>query len=566
MYYLKANEKIDEDLNKRGLIFRIDPYVHTVPTCWRCHTRLYYAPQNAWFVDVQKLKPLLKKTNKTINWVPKHFKYGRFLKSMEAAPDWCISRSRYWGSPVPVWECACGERFVPGSIQELEKRSGRNITDLHKPDIDEITITCSKCGKKAQRVREVLDSWIEAGSASFAERHFPFKPADLKDFFPPDFIVEYTGQIRAWFYVVHVIAAALFESKGFKNVLVTGNIQGDDGRKMSKSYKNYPDPKLMLNNYGGDALRLYLLGSPVNMGSDIAISEEEYRNQVKDVLLILWNSYKYFILYANQFNWKANKQKPSQHILDRWILIRLDETGRNVTSYLDAYDTPHAVSELREFINDISTWYIRRSRERFARGDKHAFATLHAVLSILSRIMAPIVPFISEEMFCNLTSEESVHLTSYPAFGKVNLPDNKIVADMKIVREIASLGNAQRKEAKISIRQPLSSITVSAIDTLEKYEQVIKEELNVKQIVWKDGKTLTVTLSTEITSELKEEGDARKLIREIQNLRKKQGLKLTDTIVIYAPCWPKKFEKEIREKTLATAIKNADTLSIEVVS
>ncbi|MBI4137165.1 class I tRNA ligase family protein, partial [Candidatus Roizmanbacteria bacterium] len=255
--------------SKRGLIFRIDPYTHKVPTCWRCHTRLYYAPQDAWYVDVQKLKPRMKETNESVNWVPDHFKTGRFLKSMEAAPDWCISRSRYWGSPVPVWECTCGERYVPESIADLEKKSGKKISDLHKPEIDEVTITCEKCGKEVHRVPEVLDSWIEAGSASFAERHYPFVKTDLKEFFPPDFISEYTGQIRAWFYVLHVIGAALYDSPAFKNVLVSGVILGDDGRKMSKNFKNYPDPKMMLEKYGGDALRLYLLGSPVMMGGDI---------------------------------------------------------------------------------------------------------------------------------------------------------------------------------------------------------------------------------------------------------------------------------------------------------
>ncbi|MBI4129730.1 isoleucine--tRNA ligase [Candidatus Roizmanbacteria bacterium] len=568
LYYLKSNEKVDEELKSRNLIYRIDTYSHTVPTCWRCHTRLYYAPQDAWYVDVQQLKPKMKKTNENINWIPDHFKYGRFLKSMEAAPDWCISRSRYWGSPVPVWECACGERFVPGSLAELEKRSGTKISDLHKPEIDGVTITCSKCQKTVHRVPEVLDSWIEAGSASFAERHFPFNQTEkLEDFYPPDFIAEYTGQIRAWFYVVHVIAAALYESIGFKNVLVTGVILGDDGRKMSKNFQNYPDPKMMLEKYGGDALRLYLLGSPVMMGNDILISEEEYRNQVKDTLLILWNSYKYFVLYANQHKWQAKKRTPSENILDKWILTRLDEVGRNMTRYLDSYDTPHTVHELNICIQDLSTWYIRRSRDRFATGEKNALATLHACLSILCRLSSPLAPFITEAMYRNLTGEESVHLVDYPTYGKSahEQSNNAVILDtMKLVREIVSLGNSQRKDHHLSIRQPLSEVTIDGFEKLDnEYEQIIKDELNVKSISWKTSKTKSVELNTTITEELKAEGDARNFIRTIQNLRKKQRLHLTDKIIIHAPNWPETFVSEIKEKTLATAIRRADMLRIE---
>ncbi|MBI3887493.1 class I tRNA ligase family protein, partial [Candidatus Microgenomates bacterium] len=234
-FYLDVNPKVNAYLNEKGLLYKEEAITHSVPTCWRCHERLIYAPQNAWYMDIQKLKPELKKTNEEVNWFPKHFKHGRFLNSLEAAPDWCISRSRFWGSPVPVWECTCGERFVPESIAELEKVSGTKITNLHKPGIDEVVINCQKCGKVTKRTPEVLDSWVEAGSASFAERHFPFeKGTKLEDFFPPDFIVEYTGQIRAWFYVLHVIANALYDKIAFKNVSVTGVILGTDGRKMSK--------------------------------------------------------------------------------------------------------------------------------------------------------------------------------------------------------------------------------------------------------------------------------------------------------------------------------------------
>lgn len=568
MSYLAANEKIDAELDSRGLIFRIDQYTHTVPTCWRCHTRLYYAPQNAWYVDVAKLKPKLVAANEAIQWVPSHFKYGRFLKSMEAAPDWCISRSRYWGSPVPVWECECGQRFVPGSIAELEKRSGMKITDLHKPGIDDIVVTCSICGKKARRVSEVLDSWIEAGSASFAERHFPFNTTEkLSDFFPPDFISEYTGQIRAWFYVLHVIGVALYDSIAFKNVLVSGVILGNDGRKMSKNFKNYPDPKEMLEKHGGDGLRLYLLGSPVMMGGDIAISEEEYRNQVKDTLLIVWNSYNYFVLYANQHDWDPQSRISSSHILDQWIVGRLTETTAEVTVDLDSYDTPKAVKALNAFIQDLSTWFIRRSRSRFVQGDTGALSTLYTCLVEFSQVAAPIIPFITDEIYTALTGRTSVHLEQYPEVGQISREQQMLQKDMTVVRQIVSLGNAERKKYSIGIRQPLASVTIhdmSLSSFKDELSTLIADELNVKSVLWTEGKKYdqAVVLDTHITTELRDEGEARSLVRKIQNLRKKQGCSLTQTIEIQAPSWPSDYEEYIKEKTLATRIVHGDLLTI----
>jgi len=351
MYYLKANKAVNEDLANRNLIYFDEKLTHSVPLCWRCHTRLYYAPINAWYVDIQELKGKLIESNKNVNWFPSYFKNGRFLKSLESAPDWNISRNRYWGSPVPVWECECGERFVPESIKELEEESGEKVENLHKPDIDLVTIKCRKCGKDVKRVTEVLDSWIEAGSASLGERHYPFnKEEDLEAFYPPDFIAEYTGQIRAWFYVLHVIANALNlrndgENILSKNVLVEGVILGTDGRKMSKNYNNYPDPKELIGKYGGDALRLYLLGSPVMHGEDIIISEDQYRQQVKGMLLILWNTYNFFVSYALVDGWDAkSKSENSENILDKWILSLSNRLIYEVTNDLDNYDTANALS------------------------------------------------------------------------------------------------------------------------------------------------------------------------------------------------------------------------------
>ncbi len=577
LYYLKANKLVDEDLEKRGLIYKNEELVHRVPLCWRCHTRLYYAPIDAWYVGVQSLKPLMKKTNEDVNWFPKHFKTGRFLKSLENAPDWNISRNRYWGSPVPVWECVCGERFVPGSIKELEQASGKNIKDLHKPDIDEVTVKCKKCGKIAKRVPEVLDSWIEAGSASFAERHFPFdKSQKLEDFYPPDFIAEYTGQIRAWFYVLHVIGAALYKAPAFKNVGVTGVILGTDGRKMSKNFKNYPDPREMLEKYGGDALRLYLLGSPVMRGEDILISEEQYRNQVRGTMLILWNTYNFFVTYSNLDKWspKGSKMKDlsSKNVLDIWILTLLNDLISNVTKSLDSYDTVAAIDAIKDFVTDFSTWYIRRSRDRVGpsaenNDDKNAFyETSFEVLVTLSKLLAPIAPFISEAVYQNLTEKESVHLADWPTeSSKFKVQSSKLVDEMKHVRKIVELGLAARKEAQIKVKQPLAKITVypgtKEAKIGQELDYLILDELNIKKIEYAKGKTVSETsidLDSHLTEDLISERKAREIVRMIQEERKKISTAMDERIDLVLEDWPIAYEGYIKKNALVNSLSKGE--------
>ena len=569
MYYLKADKAVLEDLKQRGAVYRIDEYTHSVPRCWRCVTRLFYSPQNAWYVNVQVLKEQLKKINEEVNWFPKHFKHGRFLKSLEAAPDWNISRSRYWGSPVPVWECECGERFVPGSIAELEERSGQKIADLHKPDIDEVTVNCSKCKGQAKRVPEVLDSWIEAGSASFAERHFPFnKDVKLEDFFPPDFIVEYTGQIRAWFYVLHVIANALYDSKAFKNVLVTGVVLGTDGRKMSKNFKNYPDPKGLIEKFGGDALRLYLMGAPVMKGEDINFSEEGVAEEYR-FLLVFWNSYKFFIEYANLSNWNPDEDKRDLTILDKWVLARLTQLIINLKKAYEGYNTNDIVKIFKEFvIHDFSTWYIRRSRDRVdLNADKKdrdvCLFVMYEVLVTLVKLAAPLTPFITEEMFKNLTGKESVHLEDYPKEDN-SLLDKKLIEDMAVLRKIAEVGHAKRKEAGIKLRQPLASLMYKTPVKLDlELESILASELNVKKVEYGKSSTETeVALDTNITQKLAEEGKARELIRQVQQNRKEQNMTLADKTKIIASEWPQKFEKLILTNTASVSIKKGPEFKV----
>lgn len=580
-YYLDVDPLVIEDLKSRGLLYRVDTYTHAVPTCWRCHTRLYYAPQDAWYVNVQDLKEKMKATNEKVNWYPDHFKYGRYLKSLENAPDWCISRSRYWGSPVPVWECPEGHRFVPGSIAELEEASGAKITDLHKPGIDEVVVKCKECGKDAKRVTEVLDSWIEAGSASFAERHFPFdKSIDLKAFFPPDFIVEYTGQIRAWFYVLHVIATALYDSNAFKNVVVTGVILGTDGRKMSKNYGNYPDPKEMLTKYGGDALRLYLLGSPVMHGEDVRISELEYKNQVRGILLLLWNVYNFFITYANVDGWapqnpELNDQNARKtHIMDRWITSRMNGNIQVMTEKgYEKYDAPEIVNQAWLFMRDLSLWYVRRIRDRIGpSADKgadkdSAYNTLWTVLTTYSKVLAPLIPFITEEMYRNLTGAESVHLEMWPTAGAV---DETLEKDMDTARKIVEKAHASRKEKSVKVRVPLAALTYTGDKKLPvEIEAVIAAETNVKKLSFvqaKEKEELTVTLDFTMTDALKAEGAARDLVREIQGLRKEKGCAIDARIALVLPSaakdLPKEFIAYIQKETLADTVTWGENLSL----
>ncbi len=556
-YYSKANPLINKDLDERGLLFDEQPITHSVATCWRCHERLIYAPQNAWYVDIQKLKPELIKNNEKVNWFPSHFKHGRFKNSVEAAPDWCISRSRYWGSPVPVWECECGERFVAGSIAELEEASGVEIKDLHKPVIDEIVINCKKCGKKTKRVPEVLDSWIEAGSAAFAERHYPFdRKQKLEDFFPPDFIVEYTGQIRAWFYVLHVISTALLETNAFKNVMVTGVILGTDGRKMSKNFGNYPDPKETLQKYGGDALRLYLMSMPVMRAEDTAISEENYRNEVKNYLLTLYNVYNYFVTYSNADGWNPEKITESKDILDKWISLRLSETIQNSVDALENYDTVAYVEKLKEFLLDLSTWYLRRSRDR---KDAEFYSTMYNVLVTFSKVTAPITPFLSELIYTNLTKEESVHLSKWPEAEELSKDDFKVIYDMKAARQIVEKIHSLRKERNIAVRQPLKSAVINfPNDTLSpEILKVISDEVNIKLLTIKKNDNLSVEIDFEITPELKEEADTRDLIRKIQAARKDLGVEMNAKVNLSTNWLPE--TKELKEWLLTKTLVNEVT-------
>ncbi|MDD4136091.1 MAG: isoleucine--tRNA ligase [Candidatus Shapirobacteria bacterium] len=576
LFVKKADPLIIDDLKNRNLLFKEEKIIHSYPFCHRCATPLIYKSQTAWYLNVQSIKNDMKTTNQKINWIPEHIKDGRFGQGIESAPDWCLSRSRYWASPIPVWECDCGEIYVPESIADLEKRSGRKITDLHKPEIDEVAIKCSKCEKEVHRVPEVLDGWFESGAMPYGERHYPFENKEqFEKEFPADYIVEYIGQTRGWFYTLHVLSNALFKSESFKNCVVTGTIMGTDGRKMSKLFKNYPDPKVVLQKYGGEAMRLYLMSGVIMVGENMNMNEKEIEDKVKFVLLPLWNCFKYLTTYAQMHNWTPNLNSinGSTNILDQWIITRTDQLTQEFAQELDKYIIPNAVKLITPYIEDLSRWYIRQSRDRFVNGDKEALQTLWQVLVQFTKTAAPLIPFITEYFYQNLVlpfdskALESVHLELYPETKPIN---QQLLIDMVYVREICEQGNMIRKTNNLSTRQPLSKAIINnsqKIDLNLNLIEIIKNELNIKDVEIILGKNnLTVSLDTNITPELKAEGDARDLIRQIQSLRKEKQLNLKDQIKIFAPTWPVEFEKEILNKTLGVSIEKSENVTISMAT
>ena len=551
IYYSKANPVIIKDLVERGVMFKNETIVHRFPYHDRCNTLLIQKAQNSWFVKISALKDELFKNNESINWVPAHLKYGRFKISVEQAPDWCISRNRFWATPMPVWEAPDGDRIVVASIKELEELAGQKVKDLHRPYIDQIEIV--KNGKTYKRRPEVLDSWMDAGSMSFAQFHYPFENQEkFEKNYPGDYIVEYISQVRAWFYVMHVLSTALFGTNSFKNVITTGVMAGSDGRKMSKTFGNYTDPKAVLENYGGDALRLYLMGSPLMIGENANFDEAELKTKLRNVLNPLWNSVKYFLTYASSNEWIPSKAIESTNILDKWILVRLNEVTAAFAKNIENYLVPDAVRPLEGFVDDLSRWYIRRSRDRISTGDAEALSTLYYVLTEFSKVIAPTMPFMAESIYKELVASvdaaapESVHLADYPTYD-VQLMQNSqdLLSQMVLVRDIASSGLAIRTAKGISVRQPLAEMRISGVAKLDAaLLEILKDELNVKEVTFVDElptspnwesqefKSIKIFIDTEITEDLKLEGLAREFIRKVQDLRKTAGLSVQDVIKV----------------------------------
>jgi isoleucyl-tRNA synthetase len=539
--HMATDVEIIKYLAAHGLLFHKEKYEHSYPHCWRCDTPLINYATSSWFVNVTKLKPQLLEEAKKINWSPDYLKNGRFGNWLEGARDWSISRQRFWASAIPIWECANGHRHVVGSVKELETLTGEKIDDIHKDKVDSLTFACAECGEKMTRISDVIDCWFESGSMPYAELHYPFDNKEkLEKDFPAQFIAEGVDQCRTWFYYLHVISGALRGERAFQNVIANGIVLAEDGKKMSKKLKNYPDPLLVMDKYGSDALRAYLLSSPVMLAENLNFSEKGVEESLRKNIMVLWNVYKFYEMYAEGIGGPVVEPK-SINVLDVWIIAKLKLLNKEITEAMEAYNLPKATRPIADFIDELSTWYLRRSRDRFKSDDvkdkQNALITTRYVFTELAKLMAPAMPFMAENLWQkasgnNFTDKnKSVHLETWTEFKELDEEENIVLFQMEVTRNIVELGLARRDEAGIKIRQMLSSITVKAENELsENYVDLLKDELNLTAIKFiKSEDNIEVELDTVITPELKKEGIKRELIRLINNLRKDNNLSISDT-------------------------------------
>lgn len=503
LFVKEADKRIVKDLKARGVVVHHSSYLHAYPHCWRCTSPLIYRAISSWFVNIQKIKASMLSANSRIFWVPGHIRDGRFGKWLEGARDWAISRNRYWGNPIPIWKCdSCGEQVCIGSRAELEQRSNRKVQDMHKHFVDEITFPCS-CGATMRRIPEVLDCWFESGAMPYAQNHYPFENREhFEANFPADFISEGLDQTRGWFYTLTVLAAALFDKPAFTHCIVNGLVLAEDGKKMSKSARNFPDPMEVMNEFGADALRLFLMHSACVKAEDLRYSDTGVKEVLKNVIIPLWNSYSFFVTYAN-----IDKVRPEQapenpeNPIDRWILSETQGLVQQVSEQLDLYDLQKGINPIVEFIDLLNNWYIRRSRRRFWRPEskndvdkRQAYETLYSVLITLVQVAAPFIPFITEEIYGNLKAKglpESVHLTDFPVYDP-GRRDVELEQKMKLTRQAVSMGRALRTLHNLKIRQPLKALHLVTKDQQEKrilieMEDLIKDELNVRSVVFREN-------------------------------------------------------------------------------
>lgn len=617
VFFKDADKIVINDLKNNGLLYKSEHYTHSYPHCWRCGTPLFYNALPAWFINIQKVKPRLRELNEQqINWYPGHLKMGRFDKSMESAPDWNISRNRYWATALPFWKCErvdCRTVACIGSFKELADRSINleeiypnfklqisnfksnpnyqvpkeefEQVDLHRPFIDNVKLKCDKCDGVMSRVPEVVDCWVESASMPFAEFHYPFEnKEEFEQRKQADFVAEYIAQTRAWFYVMHAISTINFDMAPFKNVVTTGTVLAEDGSKMSKSKNNYPDPWLLIEKYGIDAVRFYLMASPVMNADDLNFSEKSVQEVNRKVSLLLYNVWSFYRMYEKQLISLSADKLISLNTLDKWVFSRLAEVHRQVTKYLDAYDTVRAGKIITEFINDLSTWYLRRSRDRIKGNDENANQALQVLGYVLvetSKLLAPIMPFIADFFYKDLTGEESVHLSKWtPA---MQAPDVKVLDDMALVREVVEMGLSLRKEKNMKVRQPLAELKVMFLPKNDQFNpdllKIIAEELNVWQVsqadfkaadegwVGKEDQQVRIALDLRLTDELRREGLARELERLVQDLRKKSGLKVGELVDVYYNTADEQLEDILvnlldRKKTFISQI--SKSLEVEV--
>lgn len=565
------NKRIAKELKEQGVVWKIDYIRHEYPHNPRTGHRLMYRAHPSWFMDIEgQREKMLEQNTEHINWFPEHIKHGRFEKTVQQAPDWNLSRDRFWATAMPVWKGVDAEGVehvkVIGSYAELKELSGVELEDYHRPWVDDITFEID--GVTYTRIDKVIDGWFESGSMPFAQFHYPFENVEkFEKNFPGDFIVEYVGQVRAWFYYVHAVNVGLFGRNAFKNVIVTGTVAGNDGKKMSKSVGNYTDPNELMDKFSADSLRFLLLSSPLLGGEDFSLQDKEV-GDVARKLSMIWNMYDFFTMYADVDGWEFDGEvkDPSSELsnpLDQWIISRIHQLTTEVEARMDGYDVAGATKPTLPFIDDASNWFVRRSRRRFWKSEDEAdkndaYKTLHYVLVRLSQVIAPFTPFLAEELYQKLTGEESVHLTDWPAAGEVNeLVIDRMARTRSIIEQ--GLGLRMKKgegEDQIKIRQPLSTLSYGGEQLDEFYESTIAEEVNVKTVT--HDTSSDVALDKTLTPELRREGYAREIVRHIQNARKNNGLNVDDRI---------KLSVSAEEPELAKAIEEyADTITAETLA
>ncbi|MDZ7744297.1 MAG: isoleucine--tRNA ligase [Candidatus Saccharibacteria bacterium] len=561
----EVNKEIAKTLVREGKALKVDYIQHEYPHCHRCGSKLMYRAHPSWFMDIQAQKHEMQEATDKTRWVPRHLQEGRFKNIIESAPDWNISRDRYWATPIPVWKGIRNDGTevvkIIGSYEEFEQLTGKKLDDYHLPMVMDITFECD--GVKMHHIGKVLDCWFESGSMPFAQFHYPFENKEkFEKGYPADFITEAIDQTRGWFYSLTAVNVALFGKSPYRNLICTGFINAADGKKMSKKLKNYTDPVELMDKFSADAFRMLMLSSPLTNGEDFALSDKDVGNMARKLGMI-WNMYDFFTLYAEVDGWEFNGELKDplgdlKNPLDVWVISRVHQLTQEIATNLQRYELADAVKPILPFIDDASNWYVRRSRKRFWKSEddtdkSDAYRTLHYILVRLSIVLAPFTPFLAEELYQKLTEGESVHLLDWPQIGKV---DEVIIDQMAYTRRVINEGLSQRAAAGIKVRQPLKTVRVDGAeaflgDNVQELAAIITEELNVKEWVSEgSGKTdMKVELETNITPELKREGLAREVIRHVQSARKQAGLEVDDRISLSLSTDDDELKQSIQEQS-----------------